>query len=62
MLVLTRKAREAVVVKTSDGPVTFTVADVRGGKVRVGVDAPKGCRIIRAELEPKGVGDDAKEE
>ena len=47
MLVLTRKAGESVVI---GGGITITVAQVKGGRVRVAIDAPQDTPILRAEL------------
>ena len=47
MLVLTRKQNESIQI----GPdIKITIADIRGGSVRIGVDAPHGTRIMRSEL------------
>jgi len=47
MLVLTRKPGEKVVI---EGGITVTVVEVKGNKVRIGIDAPDEVRILRAEL------------
>lgn len=47
MLVLTRKLNEAIVI--GDSAVTVTVVDVKGGRVRLGVNAPAHVRINRVE-------------
>lgn len=47
MLVLSRKPGEAIVI---DGKVVVTVVEVRGGKVRLGVEAPKEVSVDRAEV------------
>ena len=50
MLVIGREERESVVIDTSDGPVTVTLC--RGGtSPRLGITAPKKCKIRRKELE-----------
>jgi carbon storage regulator len=41
MLVLSRKLNESIVI---DGDITVTVVEVRGDKVRLGVQAPKEVR------------------
>jgi carbon storage regulator len=48
MLVLSRKAGETITI--GDG-ITVSVIRLEGGRVRLGVDAPKNVRIIRGELE-----------
>jgi carbon storage regulator len=47
MLVLTRKADEAIVI---DGGITVTVLSVRGSHVRLGFEAPSHIKIARKEL------------
>jgi carbon storage regulator len=53
MLVLTRKAQEAVVVGGADGlerMLKVTVLDIQGGKVRLGFEADAGVAIHRQEV------------
>lgn len=50
MLVLSRYRDEKIIVHTSDGPITVQIVAVDRGKVRVGIEAPKGCGIWREEL------------
>ncbi len=48
MLVLSRRAEEAIVIGEN---ITITVLGVdRNGVVRLGIDAPKTVRIVRKEL------------
>ncbi|MHB8972491.1 MAG: carbon storage regulator [Pirellulaceae bacterium] len=47
MLVLNRKTGQRIVIA---GGVVVTILDVRGGRVRIGVDAPLAVGIRRAEL------------
>lgn len=47
MLVLTRKAGEQIVLGDD---ITITLLEVRGGEVRIGVDAPSSVAIHRAEV------------
>jgi len=47
MLVLTRKATERIQIGDN---VVVTVLDIRGNKVRIGIDAPKEIRVLRTEL------------
>lgn len=47
MLVLSRKQREAITVGND---VTIRVLAVRGGTVKLGIDAPSHVRILRAEI------------
>ena len=46
MLVLARKASEAI--KIGDA-ITVKVIAIRGGQVKIGIEAPSGIRIIRVE-------------
>ncbi|MEO1999337.1 MAG: carbon storage regulator CsrA, partial [Planctomycetaceae bacterium] len=47
MLVLSRKKNESIVI---DGEVTITVVEVRGDKVRLGIEAPREIPIHRSEI------------
>lgn len=47
MLVLSRKKNESIVI---DGGITITVVEVRGDKVRLGIEAPREIPVMRAEL------------
>ena len=47
MLVLTRKEHEVVVINDN---ITVTVVEVRGNKVLLGFEAPKGVSIHRQEI------------
>lgn len=53
MLVLTRTRGESFVIETTDGPITVLVTQVIGGKIKIGIDAPKEVRIMRKELLEK---------
>jgi carbon storage regulator len=57
MLVLTRKRNEGIIIGGQDGVVRITVIEADKGKVRLGIEAPKGRTIIREELlvEVEGV-------
>ncbi len=48
MLVLTRKLGEKIHI--GDG-ITLTVLELRGNRVRLGIDAPSDVRVLRAELK-----------
>ncbi|MBX3436320.1 MAG: carbon storage regulator [Planctomycetaceae bacterium] len=48
MLVLTRKQGESIRI---DDEIVVTVIDVRQGRVRIGIEAPKDRRIKRMELD-----------
>jgi carbon storage regulator len=47
MLVLSRKRNEKIVI---DGQIVVTVVDIRGDKVRLGIEAPKEVSIHRSEV------------
>ena len=48
MLVLTRKPDESIVI---DGGIKITVMEVRGNRIRLGIEAPKDVAVRRSELE-----------
>lgn len=50
MLILTRRVNEAIVIA---GGVTVTVLEIKGGQVRIGIDAPLSIPIHRGELIAK---------
>ena len=47
MLVLTRKENESLII---DGDIKLTIISVKGGQVRIGIEAPKEVPIQREEL------------
>lgn len=49
MLVLTRKARETIIVGDN---IVISVVEIQGNRVRIGVQAPGDVSIRRAELAP----------
>lgn len=49
MLVLTRKLNEEILI--DGGEITIRVIDIRGGRVRLGIEAPQHVRIERQEPE-----------
>jgi len=50
MLILTRNTGEAIVIGDN---ATITVLGVRGGQVRLGIDAPKEVSVHREEIYHK---------
>lgn len=64
MLVLNRKRNESI--KIGDD-VEVMIVDIRGGKVRIGIEAPKHMPVHRREVydaiqrEKEGTSDDASE-
>ncbi len=51
MLVLTRKLQERIRIGDN---VTITVLRVKGNAVRIGIEAPREVRVVRAELPRDG--------
>lgn len=47
MLVLSRKKNESIRIRDD---VTITVIDIRGDKVRLGIDAPRDVPVHRSEV------------
>ncbi len=47
MLVLTRKLGEGI---TIGDDVTITIVEMKGGNVRIGINAPKNMKIYRQEV------------
>lgn len=48
MLVLTRKAKESIRIGKD---IEITVSAIHGGKVKIGIAAPKDQRILRSEID-----------
>ncbi len=51
MLILTRKLNETVVI--GDNQIEITVLGVKGGQVRLGINAPKDISVHRKEIYSK---------
>ena len=47
MLILSRKVNEAIVI---DDDICITVLHMQGGKVRLGIEAPRSKHVLRREL------------
>ena len=54
MLVLTRKSGESIVIGDD---VVITVLEIRGGQVRLGVEAPRDVVIHRSEVHEQVLAD-----
>lgn len=52
MLVLTRGLKQQIVI--DGGVVTVTVLEIRGGRVRLGIEAPTEVSVRRKELGDSG--------
>jgi carbon storage regulator len=53
MLILTRRAGEGVVIGED---ISIVVLGVKGGQVRIGVEAPRGVAVLREEIAGRGSG------
>ncbi len=47
MLVLSRKKNESIIINDN---VVITIVDVRGDKVRIGIEAPRDVSVHRQEV------------
>lgn len=47
MLVLSRKLGESIQIGSQ---ITVTILEVQGNRVKIGIEAPADCRILRGEL------------
>ncbi len=47
MLVLTRKAGEGLIIGDD---ITIKIVEIKGGGVRIGIDAPRDSKIYRQEV------------
>lgn len=47
MLVLTRKAGEGLIIGDD---ITIKIVEIKGGGIRIGIDAPKEKKIYRQEV------------
>ena len=47
MLVLSRKKNESIIINDN---ITVTVIEIRGDKVRLGIEAPKDVTVHRREI------------
>ncbi|MCC6510558.1 MAG: carbon storage regulator [Pirellulaceae bacterium] len=57
MLVLSRKEGDEILLPELD--IVVRVLKVRGKAVSIGIEAPRGIRIIRSELECRGYEENA---
>jgi carbon storage regulator len=54
MLVLTRHVDENVLI--GDQEITIKVLEIRGGRVRLGIEAPRDMTIRRVDLNQSNAG------
>lgn len=52
MLILTRKKGESIIIGDN---IQIQVLNVKGGQVRIGIDAPREFQIFREEIESSAV-------
>ncbi|QDS96123.1 hypothetical protein FF011L_49300 [Roseimaritima multifibrata] len=50
MLVLSRKENESIVI---NGNIKIVVAGIQGGRVTIGIQAPRNVAILRQEIATK---------
>ena len=50
MLVLSRKKDEKIIIGEGPKKITILICEIRGDKVRLGIDAPKEVPIHREEV------------
>lgn len=50
MLVLSRHQHESIIIGSGDQKITITIIQVRGDKVRLGIDAPIEIPVHRQEV------------
>jgi carbon storage regulator CsrA len=55
MLVLTRKVKEQIQIGEN---IVVTILQVRGQTVRIGIEAPKSVRVMRAEIADRPRNED----
>lgn len=53
MLVLSRKVGESIQIA---GDIKVTVTEVRGGRVRLSIEAPSSIRVMRKEVTDADAG------
>ena len=57
MLILTRRQAESLKIGAKgdvlEGPVTVTVLGIKGGQVRIGIEAQRNIRVDRDEIRKR---------
>ena len=54
VLVLTRKVNESIEIGND---ITVTITQIKGGRIRIGIEAPDNIRIMRSELSEEPEAD-----
>lgn len=54
MLVLARKRNESIIIGQPGKEITIMVVEIRGGVVRLGIEAPREVSIVRSEISTRG--------
>lgn len=50
MLILSRRAGEALIIGDETRKVTVTILEVKGKQVRIGIEAPSDVKVHREEI------------
>ena len=50
MLVLSRKKNQGILIRGKDGDIRIVVLEADKGKIRLGIEGPRGYTVIREEL------------
>jgi len=57
MLILTRKKGESIIIGDN---IQIQVLNVKGGQVRIGIDAPREFQIFREEIDTSMISEKAR--
>jgi carbon storage regulator len=50
LLVLSRKNNQSILIRGKEGEIRVVVVESEKGKIRLGIEAPKGYLILREEV------------
>ena len=53
MLVLSRKKKEQIIITGGGERIVITVTEMRGDKVKIGIEAPTTWSVHRSEVQDK---------
>lgn len=59
MLILTRRIGETVVIG-DEGKISFTIIEINGSQVRIGINAPKEIPVHRQEIAMRIINEKLK--